>query len=220
MKVIITGSTGMVGKGILLECLESDRVESVLVVNRRPLGIAHKKLKEIIHSDFLDLNPIKEQLTGFDACFYSLGVSSVGMNEDDYTKFTYNLTAHWAEVLYQLNPEMVFNFVSGAGTDGSGQGKSMWARVKGKAENMVLCTGFKDAYAFRPGVIIPEKGIKSRTGWVNVLLILFWPFYPLMRKMKSVTTTSNIGKAMINSLIYPQETKHLENPDIDRIALK
>ncbi len=158
MKVIITGSTGMVGKSVLLECLRSNEVEQVLVVNRRSLKMAHPKLKEVLHADFLDLSVIKEELQGYDACFHCMGVSAVGMKEQEYTRLTFDLTAHWVKTLHELNPDMVFNYVSGAGTDSSERGRSMWARVKGKTENMVLRKGFKDAYAFRPGGILVEKG--------------------------------------------------------------
>lgn len=208
----------MVGKAVLLECLESKAVNQVLVVNRSELGMQHPKLKEVLHGDFKNFNAIKETLKGYDACFYCMGVSSLGLSEEKYADITYTMTAALASVLYGLNPQMVFNYVSGTGTDSSEKGRGMWARVKGRTENMVLNMGFKDAYAFRPGAILPEKGVKSKTGWYNALYVLLRPLYPLLRKMKSVTLSSNVGKAMINSVLYPQEQKHLENTDINLLA--
>ena len=218
IKAIIVGSTGMVGKGVLLECLDHPDVESVLVINRRSIGIQHAKLKELIHKDFEDLSTIREQLAGYNACFYCLGVSVLGLNEQQYTKITYDFTKHFADVLNELNPEMVFNYVSGSGTDSTEAGKTMWARIKGKTENYVLNKGFKDAYMFRPGAIIPERGIKSRTGWYNFFYILMRPFFPLMKRMENVTTTTKIGKAMIHSVLVGADLKHLENKDINQLA--
>ncbi|MCE7994033.1 MAG: NAD-dependent epimerase/dehydratase family protein [Roseivirga sp.] len=218
MRVIITGSTGMVGKSVLLECLRNDKISSVLVVNRRPVGLTHPKLTELLHQDFLDLNPLLSQLEGYDACFHCMGVSAVGMKEADYTRLTYELTVHWVDTLYKLNPDMVFNYVSGAGTDSSEKGRAMWARVKGKTENKVLNKGFKDAYAFRPGGIIVEKGVTSAKGSVSRLYALLKPLLILMKNSRYVTTGANIGKAMINSLSKPGSNKHLENLDIDELA--
>jgi hypothetical protein len=216
--IIITGSTGMVGKGVLFECLESDYVDSVLVINRETVNIKHEKLKEIIHKDFTDLSSIRNEINGFDACFFCLGVSSVGMNEDKYTEITYDITRHFADILYEQSPNMVFNYVSGTGTDSTEKGRVMWARVKGKTENMVLNKGFSDAYAFRPGMILPIKGVKSKTGWVNILYTIFKPLNPLLSNMKYVTTTAKVGTAMINVLLQPQDLKYLENSDINRIS--
>ena len=209
----------MVGKSVLLESLKSDKVEKVLAVSRNPLPLVHPKLEQLQHADFLDLNPIKDQLKGYDACFHCMGISAVGKSEQEYTKYTYELTAHWAETLYSLEPDMVFSYVSGTGSDSSESGRIMWARVKGRAENKVLSTGFKDAYAFRLGGLIPAKGIRSRTGWINAMLTIFRPFFGLMKGMKSITTSEKMGKAMINSALYPQEKKHLENPQINALAL-
>lgn len=218
MKVIVTGSTGMVGKSVLQQCLRSNEVEQVLAINRRSLNMIHPKLKEVLHADFLDLAPIKEEMAGYDACFHCMGVSAVGMKEAEYTRLTFDLTAHWADTLYELNPGMVFNYVSGAGTDSSEKGRAMWARVKGRTENMVLARGFQDAYAFRPGGILVEKGVQAANGSVSRFYALMRPLIYLMRNTKFVTTGPNIGKAMINTLLYPQEVKHLENIDIDKLA--
>ncbi len=218
IKVIITGATGMVGKGVLIECLENNEVDSVLIINRSAAGVTHPKLNKLIHKDFSDFNSIKENLKGYDACFHNMGISSLGMNEEEYYRITYSMTEALAKLLYENNPELVFNYVSGAGTDSTEKGKIMWARVKGKTENMVLNMGFKDAYIFRPGVIIPEKGVKSKTGWVNFMYALTKPLFPLMINSKYVTSSSRMGRAMINSVLHPQELKVLENKDINILA--
>ena len=218
IKAIITGTTGMVGRGVLLECLESEHVDSVLVINRESINLNHPKLKEIIHEDFNNLESIKNELKGFNACFYCMGISSIGKKEEEYYSITYQITKYFVNILWEQNPDMVFNYVSGSGTDSTEKGKVMWARVKGKTENMILNKGFKDAYAFRPGAIIPIKGVKSKTGWINTLYLILKPFYPLLIKMKYVTTSSIVGIAMINSILHPQKLKHLENTDINILA--
>ena len=208
----------MVGKGALLECLENTSVKGVLVINRNTVGIKHPKLKEIILSDFRDLSSIKEQLVGYDACFHCMGISALGLSEEEYTDITYSMTKELAFNLFELNPQLVFIYISGAGTDSSERGRIMWARVKGKTENMILNMGFKDAYAFRPGAILPEKGIKSRTNWYNTFYTITRPLFPLLRRMKSVTTTTKLGKAMINIAHHTNSKKVLENIDINQIA--
>lgn len=218
MKVIITGATGMVGKGVLLECLDDSRISKVLLINRSPIHIDHPKIKEIIHSNFTDLSAIQNEFEGFDACYHCMGVSSAGVSDEMYYKLTYSITMALVEATYHANPNMLFTYVSGAGTDSTEQSSTMWARVKGKTENMILNKGFKDAYAFRPGVILPERGVKSKTKLYNTLYVLTRPIFPLLKKMKSVTTTQNIGKAMIALLEHPQHLKHLEGNDINRIA--
>ena len=220
MKVIITGSTGMVGKGVLLECLDSDKIDRVMVVNRSPLDMSHPKLQEIMLADLSDVESIREQLKGYDACFFCMGVSVLGLSEEQYTHITYDIPKAFVDTLYELNPEMVFNYVSGTGTDGTEQGKTMWARVKGQTENYVLSKGFKDAYAIRLGTIIPEKGIKSKTGWYNAIYTIARPFFPLLKKSKHITTTSKFGLAMINTVLHPQELKHLENVHLNQLAAK
>lgn len=219
-KVIITGSTGMVGKAVLLECLESREIEKVLVINRRSLNRQYPKLEEIILPDFLNIASLKNQLQNYDACFFCMGVSAVGMNEEKYTQITFNVTKAFADVLFELNPNMVFNYVSGTGTDETEKSSTMWRRVKGKTENYILNKGFNDAYAFRPGAIIPEKGIKSSTGWYNIFYVITRPIYPLLKKSKNITTTTKLGQAMINTLYHPQKLKHLENADINILAGK
>lgn len=208
----------MVGKGVLLECLDSTKVEEVLVINRSSLNMQHPKLKEVLLKDFLQVATIADQLQGYDACFYCMGISALGLSEEQYTKIIYDTTVAFADVLHAANPQMVFNFVSGAGTDSNEKGRVMWARVKGKAENYILNKGFKDAYAFRPGGILPERGIKSRTSWYNTFYVVLKPFFPLMKKLKSITTTTRIGHAMINVVGQPSTLKHLEGKDINVVA--
>lgn len=216
LKVIITGTTGMVGKGVLLECLEHPEVSEVLIINRSSIGMQHPKLKELIHKDFYNLQPVQEQLQGYDACFFCLGVSSVGMSEEAYTKPTYDLTMHFAETV--INADMTFIYVSGSGTDSTEKGSIMWARVKGKTENALLEMPFKAAYMFRPGVILPVKGVKSKTRLYNFFYVILRPFFPLMSKMNSVTDSAKVGQAMINVVLHGSDKIHLENKDINEVA--
>jgi len=181
LKVIITGSTGMVGKGVLLECLERPEVESILLLNRKSVGITHEKIKEILQKDFQNLSPLREQFAGYDACYYCMGVSSFRMKEKEYNEITYKLTLHLAKLLSDINPNMSFCYVSGLGTDSTEKGKSMWARVKGKTENAILKLPFKSAYLFRPGFIRPMKGVKSKTPLYNSLYSVFKPIIPLIK---------------------------------------
>jgi len=218
IRVIITGSTGMVGRGVLLECLECRDVVSILLVSRKACTITHQKISEIVHQDFSDLSSIREQLRGYDACFFCLGVSALCMSEERYTELTYTLTRRFAESVMQMSPGAVFVYVSGAGTDSSERGRTMWARIKGKTENTVLAMGFRDAYAFRPGLILPEKGVKSRTTWYSAVYFLLKPFFPLLKKSEFVTTTARVGQAMINAALFGYNKKHLENTDINLLA--
>lgn len=211
MKVIITGSTGMVGKGVLYECLEDKRISEVLVVNRSPLDMTHPKLKEMLLKDFTDLSKYSDGLEKYDACFFCMGVSSAGMDEEKFTALTHTIATSFARALYDKNPNMIFNYVSGAGTDSSEKGRIMWARVKGKTENDIRNMGFKAAYMFRPGVIIPERGIKSRTNLYQIGYVIMRPFFPLLKRMKSVVTTSMLGQAMIETL-YANDLDPIVNP--------
>ena len=216
IKTIITGSTGMVGEGVLYQCLKHPNVESVLVINRNPCGVKHDKLKEIIHKDFFDLSQIESQLSGYNACFFCAGVSSIGKKEEEYKRITYDLTMNFAKTLLKLNPEMVFTYISGVGTDSTEKGKSMWARVKGKTENDLLKLPFKAAYMFRPGYIHPTKGLKNTYKIYKVLA----PFYPIWKILfpKYIVTLEEIGKAMINVVLKGSEKKILECVDIRKIA--
>jgi uncharacterized protein YbjT (DUF2867 family) len=180
MKAIIFGATGMVGQGVLLECLDDPSVSSVLAVGRRTCGVTHPKLHEIVHSDFLDYSTIEEGLRGYDACFFCLGVSAAGMSEPDYHRLTFDVTLRAAETLARLNPTMTFCYVSGTGTDSSERGRSMWARVKGKTENHLMRVPFKATYMFRPGYIQPMRGVTSSTPLYRVAYAVLGPFYPVL----------------------------------------
>ena len=217
-KVLITGSTGMVGKSVLLECMESDRIDKITIVNRSSAGIEHPKIQEVLLSDFSSIKEVQAELIKPDACFHCMGVSALGMSEENYTHITYGLTTVLTDLMFEINPNMVFNYVSGIGTDSSEKGNSMWARVKGNTENYILNKGFKDAYMIRLGAILPEKGIKSKTGWYNALYIVMRPFFPLIKKSSNVITTTAFGQAMINTLYFPQKKKHLDNKDLNQLA--
>lgn len=200
MQVIIFGATGMVGQGVLRECLIDRGIERVVVVGRSSTGIRHPKLTEILHDDFWNYQAIEPQLSGFDACFFCLGVSSIGMTEQHYRHLTYDLTLAAATTLARLNPQMTFIYVTGAGTDSTEQGKRMWARVKGKTENDLLKLPFKAAYMFRPGVIQPKHGTRSRTAWVQAIYSATWPLLAVLRRLtpQLVTSTEQVGRAMIH----------------------
>jgi nucleoside-diphosphate-sugar epimerase len=218
INAIITGTTGMVGKAVLLECLEHPQVESVLIINRTSIGLNHPKLKEVLHTNFFDLTSIQEQLKGYNTCFFCLGVSSMGMSEEEYHNYTYKLTTNFATTFLEQNSDSNFIYVSGTGTDSSEKGKVMWARVKGKTENALLSMPFKQVYMFRPGMILPEKGVKSKVKLYNILYVIFSPINFLFRKMKSVTTSTRLGQAMINAVLKGYNKQHLENEDINRLA--
>ena len=217
MKVIITGATGMVGKGALLECLDDGTIKQVLLINRSPIDIKHSKIKEILHKDFTDFESIQHELKGYDACFHCMGVSSAGMAQEQYYKLTYTVTEALVNAVYNVSPNLTFIYVSGEGTDSTEKSKTMWARVKGKTENLILNKGFKDAYAFRPSAILPERGIKSKTNLYNLLYFVTRPIYPILKRMKSVTTTQILGKAMIVLIGNSQNTKILIGSDINSV---
>jgi hypothetical protein len=216
IKVILTGSTGMVGEGVLLECLQHPDVESILVINRRPCGITHPKLKEIIHIDFSELLPIESRLSGYDACFFCAGVSSVGMKEPEYTRITYDLTMSFAQTLSKLNPDMTFCYVSGAGTDSSEKGRMMWARVKGKTENDLMKLQFRNVYAFRPAFMKPAKGQKNASSFYKYIMWLYPALHSLFPQYFG--TLRDVGLAMINCIIYGSGKKVLETKDIAGLA--
>ncbi|KAA3602047.1 MAG: epimerase [Calditrichaeota bacterium] len=220
IKAIITGSTGMVGKGILLECLENPNVETVLVVNRKTIGTKHEKLKEIIHKDFYNLEEIENELEDYNACYFSLGISSIGMSEEDYTKITYDLAINFAKTLLEKNKEMTFCYVSGAGTDSSEKGKTMWARVKGKTENAILAMPFKNSFAFRPAYIQPIGEVKSKTRLYDFGIQIAKHLYPILKVIfpNHTTTSQAIGKAMINVVLNGYEQRVIESKDINILA--
>jgi uncharacterized protein YbjT (DUF2867 family) len=216
MKILIFGATGMVGQGVLRECLLAPDVELVETVGRSRTGVTDAKLRELVHANLFDYAAVEPGLTGFDACFFCLGVSSTGMSEADYTRLTYDLTLAAAQTLCRLNPQMTFVYVSGAGTDSSEKGRLMWARVKGKTENALLALPFKDAYMFRPGVILPMHGERSKTLTYRVGYIIMKPLLPLLRRLfpRQVLTTEEIGRAMIKAAQSGAPKKILESWDI------
>ena len=219
MKAVLFGATGMVGAGVLVECLADSRVASVLVIGRRPCGVAHPKVREMVRADFFDWRDAAADLRGWDACFFCLGVSSVGMGEAAYHRVTYELTIAAAEALAAANPQLTFCYVSGEGTDGTERGRLMWARVKGKTENQLLRMPFR-AYAFRPGYIQPFKGVRSKTRLYQAFYDALGWLYPVLRRLlpRHVTTTENMGRAMIRVAAEGYGKRVLENPDINALA--
>jgi uncharacterized protein YbjT (DUF2867 family) len=216
LKVIITGTTGMVGEGVMHECLQHPGIAEVLLINRRPSGHAHPKMQEMVHADFHNLLPVADVLQGYDACFFCAGVTSLGKNEADYTRLTFDLTMHVAKTLAERNPGMTFCYVSGAGTDSSERGKLMWARVKGRTENALQRLPFKAVYLFRPGIIIPTKGLKNTLGFYKYLGWLL----PLFRLLTpgSISSLREIGLAMIRVALVGYEKRVLEVRDIRVVA--
>lgn len=216
MKVIITGVTGMVGEGVLDVCLQRQDVEEILVINRKPCGVQHTKLKEIIHADFYDLSAIESSLEGYDACLFCLGVTSVGMDEPAYYRLTCTLTMHVAQTLVKLNANMSFCYISGAGTDSSENGRLMWARVKGKTENDLMKLPFKQVYNFRPAILRPTKGLKNILpyyayfAWLLPVINLIAPNY--------ICTLKELGSALLNAVALGYTSKILEVKDIKVLA--
>jgi uncharacterized protein YbjT (DUF2867 family) len=219
VKVILFGATGMVGQGVLRECLLDPGVKSVLAVGRSPTGQSHPKLRELRHDNFTDFSAIESQLTGYDACFFCLGVSSVGMDEPRYRRLTYDITMAAATTLAKLNPGLVFTYVTGRGTDSTEQGSLMWARVKGKTENDLLRLPFKAAYMFRPAGIQPLHGIRSKTAWYQAVYVIAAPLLTLLNRIapKYVTTTEQLGRAMIKVARDGFARPVLESEDINAV---
>ena len=208
----------MVGQGVLRECLLDPDVDTVLAIVRNPSLPAHDKLREIVQQDVSDLSPIEEKLSGLDACFFCLGVSAVGMKEEEYRRLTYDLTVSVAGTIAKLNPMMTFVYVSGAGTDSTERGKMMWARVKGKTENALLQMSFKAVYLFRPAYIQPLHGIRTKTAWYGAAYALMRPFYPILKTLfpNYVTTTECVGRAMLNVTKRGFRNAVLESRDINQ----
>jgi uncharacterized protein YbjT (DUF2867 family) len=216
INVIITGATGMVGEGVLHECLIHPDVEKVLVINRRPVNITHPKLTEVLAADLFDLNSVEDKLSGYDTCFYCLGVTSLGLKEPDYYRVTYDLTLDVARRLVRLNPHMTFCYISGAGTTHPDQAKLMWIRVKGKTEQDLMSLNFRKVYLFRPGLMRPTKGLKH----AHKYYFIFDFLYPLFRLLmpRFVSTLKELGLAMINSALKGYEKQILEVTDIVKLA--
>ena len=219
MKVILFGATGMVGQGALRECLLDPDVTEVLSIGRTPIGQSHPKLREVMHKDFLDFTPIESELSGYDACFFCLGITSLGMDEQRYTVITHDFTLAAARTLSKLNPQMTFVYVTGRSTDSTEKGPQMWARVKGRTENDLLKLPFKAAFMFRPGLIQPLHGVRSKTAWVDTIYTLISPVMSLTAHLapNSVTTTEQVGRAMIGVAKrgYPKPILKVE--DINRV---
>lgn len=220
MKAIITGASGMIGKAVLLECLDHPEVESVLSIGRRNLNLEHQKLKQLLHQDFSSFKSISDQLKDYDTCYACMGVSAAGMKEMDYTKMTYAYTMALAQELHDINPAMTFIYVSGQGTDSTERGSQMWARVKGKTENDVFNLGFRQAFAFRPGAIIPLRGIKPSSKLYRVLITYLTWLIKLIKWLSpnSVIDTTQIGLAMINATLFGYDQKIITPKDIIALA--
>jgi uncharacterized protein YbjT (DUF2867 family) len=219
MKVILFGATGMVGQGVLRECLLDASVERVLAVGRSPAGQAHAKLRELIHDNFFDFSAIESQLAGYDACFFCLGVSSIGLDEARYRHLTYDITMAAATTLAKRNPGMVFTYVTGRGTDSTERGSLMWARVKGKTENDLLKLPFKAAYMFRPAAIAPLHGVRSKTAWIHAAYVATVPLWALLNRIAPAyaTTTEKVGRAMIKVAREGYPKSVLESQDINAV---
>ncbi|MEC0266471.1 NAD-dependent epimerase/dehydratase family protein [Paenibacillus anseongense] len=218
MNVLLFGATGMVGQSVLRECLLDTRIKRVVTIGRNATGQQHPKLNELVHANLLDLSALEGKLSGFDACFFCLGVSSAGMSEEKYKAITYDLTMSVAKTLVRLNPAMTFTYVTGAGTDSSARGRSMWARIKGKTENDLLKLPFKAAYMFRPGGILPLHGVRSKTKLYQAVYMVMKPFYPMLEKWfpNSVTTSEKVGRAMIEVAINGYPKPIIESSDLNQ----
>jgi uncharacterized protein YbjT (DUF2867 family) len=220
LNVVLFGATGMIGQGVLRECLLDADVKRVLTIGRTATGVQHARLQEIAHPDMWNYAAIEDQLRGFDACFFCLGVTSAGMSEADYTRVTYGITMAAAETLCRLNPAMTFVFVSGAGADSSEQGRLMWARVKGKTENAIIRLPFKASYVLRPGVVQPMHGERSRTAAYRVLYAVTRPLVPLIRRLlpNQILTTAQFGRAMLFVVRHGAPKRVLESADINALV--
>lgn len=219
LKVILFGASGMVGQGVLRECLLDPGVEIVTAIARSPIGQRHEKLREIILPDIGDLSSVEDQVRGFNACFFCVGIASAGMKEADYRRITFDLTLNAARTLARLNPEMTFIYVSGMGADSTARGGVMWARVRGETENALLQLPFKGVYVFRPGVIQPLHGIKSRTALYRFFYTVFAPVTPLIMKMMGTraSTTEKVGLAMLKVARFGASKKVLESVDFNAV---
>ena len=219
LKVIITGATGMIGEGVLYECLNHSQIEKVLVISRKPCGYSHPKLSEIIHPNLSDISSLKESVKGYNACYFCLGVTSIGKNEVDYTRLTYTLTISFASVLASLNHEMTFCYISGASTDSSEKGKTMWARVKGKTENDLMKLPFKQVYNFRPGGIKPFLPLKPSQTYYKTYKYMGWLFSLIKIVAPGmVISLKDLAAAMINASLIGYPKNILEMKDMKILA--
>jgi uncharacterized protein YbjT (DUF2867 family) len=220
MRVVLFGGSGMLGQAVLRECLLDPEVERVVSVVRRTTGAQHPKLREVVHADFHDFTSIAPELTGVDACLFTLGVTSAGMSEQEYRRVTHDITMAAATMLLRLNPQLTFVFVSGAGTDSTERGRVMWARVKGAVENALLRMPFKGAYMFRPAAIQPMHGVRSRTTSYRIAYTIMSPVLPLLRRFfpQYITTTEKLGRAMIAVAKHGAPKQVLESKDINELV--
>jgi len=221
VNVLLFGATGMIGQGVLRECLLDSDVARVVTVGRRPTGQKHSKLSELVHPDLATIASREPELTGFNACFFCAGVSALGKTEEEYTRLTYDLTMGVARTLLRTSPDLTFIYVSGAGTDASERGRMMWARVKGRTENALLSLPFRAAYMFRPGAVMPLHGIRSSTRWYNVIYAGVKPLYPVLSRLAPtmITTTEQLARAMIAVARNGYSTHVLGMADINRFSI-
>jgi uncharacterized protein YbjT (DUF2867 family) len=218
--VVLFGATGMVGGGVLLECLDDPRVQSVIAISRSSLGRSHGKLREILHADFFNYEALHSEFAPCDACFFCLGITSVGLDEAEYSHLTYDLTTAAARSIVTANRNMTFCYVSGVGTDSTERSRTMWARVKGRTENAIRGMGFRDAYMFRPGFIQPVRGVRSKTAWYQAAYDVLAPISPLLLRLapNHITTTARMGRAMIRVASTGYDRNILYTRDINALA--
>ena len=218
MDVLITGSTGMVGKSVLYQCIRDNRVKNIVLINRLPVDLKNEKITELIIEDFLNIGELKSKINNCDACYHCMGITSFGQNSDYYYKVTFEMTKVLTDLVYKINPNAVMTYVSGEGTSTKENSNIPWANVKGKTENYILNKGLKDAYMIRLGLLIPENGIKAKTKLYNLFYTLMKPLYPLMKLLPTITTSSKLGLAMINCLYFPLKNKYLDNKKINNLC--
>ena len=218
MDVLITGSTGMVGKSVLNECINDDRIGKIYLINRVSVNLKSSRVYEFILDDFLKMGELKNKINHCDACFHCMGITSFGQKSDYYYKVTFEMTKLLTDLVYEINPNSIMTYVSGEGTSKNENSKITWANVKGKAENYILNKGLKDAYMIRLGLLIPENGIKAKTKLYNLFYTLMKPLYPLMRLLPAITTSSKLGLAMINCLYFPSKNKYIDNKKINNLC--
>ncbi len=218
MDVLITGSTGMVGKSVLHECIKDKRVKNIYLINRSPVNLKSPKISELIISDFLKIGQLREKIKNCDACFHCMGITSFGQRSEYYYKVTFEMTKAITDLVYSINSNSIMTYVSGEGTSTKENSKIPWANVKGKAENYILNRGLKDAYMIRLGLLIPENGIRAKTKLYDLFYTLMRPLYPIMKLFPTITTSSKLGIAMINSLYYPVSEKFLNNRKINKLS--
>ena len=218
MDVLITGSTGMVGKSVLQQCIKDNRVKNIYLINRIPVNLKSPKISEFILADFLKVAEIKKNIKNCDACYHCMGITSFGHSSEYYYKVTFEMTKAITDLVYSINSNSIMTYVSGEGTSTNENSKISWANVKGKTENYILSKGLKDAYMIRLGLLIPENGIKAKTKLYNLFYTLMTPLFPVMKLIPSITTSSKLGAAMINSVYYPNSNKYLDNKKINKLS--